>query len=92
MKTKKAVHTPGPWVVHRGKGRTYDVRSANRYEIVCSFIADKDDPIEAGNAQIIAASLDLLKASRIVLEAFRQNRTSEFIEVLEAAVAKAEGS
>lgn len=106
MKTKNnpqvVKHTPGPWsLLHRENGPTpfgisgpSDIIPGGFKELGVVYGGLRADEYGA-NARLIAAAPDLLDATRLALdtiEYLEQDRdTIQAIQVLRAAIAKAEG-
>jgi predicted nucleotidyltransferase len=97
-------HTPGPWSRNISPARKYPTIFAGRNSHVCTLVSQRRDDAELeANANLIAASPDLLAALKeaasmldyvaaVGLEALDASKRVPGIQArVEAAIAKAEG-
>lgn len=100
-KSAPVAHTPGPWVFAYGsvyKGNLSELELDDENALRVAFMdrnEPKTQPCERdANARLIAAAPDLLSACQFTLNASTDSdasRLPEAIEMLQAAIAKAEG-
>ncbi len=98
MSTEKIKHTPGPWLIARSSTRQengWNITGENEWKVypedkrraICSVNCP---PIQV-NARLISAAPDMLAALKLVKEHDRGQITGGDWDMINAAIAKAQG-
>lgn len=88
-KTNKPTHTPGPWTVKERVDGHMVIKAADGTSNV-AVLGLKNDGAEA-DALLIVAAPDLLEAARAMVNVKSGFTADEAMQLLDAAIAKAEG-